>query len=162
MKKRSLLFIIVVIGGLFILNGCAKKDEVKQKEEDTSVASILTNQFKEEMKKDTDSLEVAKKISENESIAIAVDVMELKNRDYVNGFDKEIKGYKKAYAIKPIIGSIPFIAYIFEVDNAKEFEKDLNDNANLRWNICTQADNKASAVVDNYVFFVMAPENFEE
>jgi len=162
MKKKNLLLIIVIIGGLFVLNGCSKKEDVKPKVEDTSVANILTEQFKEEMKKSKDPLEVAEKISKNENIAISVDVIKLKNGDYVDGFDKEIKGYKKAYAIKPMIGSIPFIAYIFEVDDAKEFEKELNNNANLRWNICTQADNKNSAVIDNYVFFVMAPENFEE
>lgn len=162
MKRKNLLLIIVLIGGLFVLTGCGKKEKVKENVEDKSVAGILTNQFKEEMKKSDDPLEVAKKISENESIAIAVDVVELKDGDYVDGFDKEIKGYKKAYAIKSMIGSIPFIAYIFEVDNAGDFEKELNDNANLRWNVCTEADNKSSAIVDNYVFFVMAPENFEE
>ncbi len=162
MKKKILLLIIVIIGGLFILNGCSKEEEVKPKEEDTTVAGILTNQFKEEMKKSDNPFEVIKKISENEIIATSIDVVELKNEDYVDGFDKEIKGYKKAYAIKPIIGSIPFIAYIFEVDDAKEFETELNDNANLRWNVCTEADNKNSAVVDGYVFFVMAPKSFEE
>jgi len=162
MKKRNLLFILVIIGGLFLLSGCSKDGEVQQKEEDTSVAGILTTQFKEEMKKSGDALEVAKKISENENIAISVDVVELKNGDYIEGFDKEIKGYKKAYAIKSMISSIPFIAYIFEVEDAQGLEKELNDYANLRWNICTQADHKASAVVDHYVFFVMAPKNFEE
>lgn len=162
MMKKNLLLIVVIIGGLFILSGCSKEEGVNPKEEDTSVSGILTSQFKKEIKENKDSFEVAKKISENEIIATSVDVVEVKNGDYVNGFDKEIKGFKKAYAIKPIIGSIPFIAYIFEVDDAKEFEKELNDNANLRWNVCTEADNKASAVVDNYVFFVMAPESFEE
>lgn len=163
MKKKSLLLIIVIIGGLFFLSGCKKEEEVKPKQkEDTSVAGVLTSQFKEEMKESDDASEVAKKISENEIIATTVTVVELKKGDYVDGFDKEIKGYKKAYAIKPMIGSIPFVAYIFEVDNAKDFEKELNDNANLRWNICTEADNKASAIVGNYVFFVMAPESFEE
>lgn len=162
MKKRNLLFILVIIGGLFLLSGCSKEEEVKPKEKDTSVAGILTSQFKEEMKKSKDSYEVIQKISKNEKIAISVDVIELKNGDYVDGFDTEIKGYKKAYAIKPMIGSIPFVAYLFEVDDAKEFEKKLNDNANLRWNICTEADNKSSAVVDHYVFFVMAPKSFEE
>ena len=162
MKKRNLLFILVIIGGLFLLSGCSKEEEVKPKEKDTSVAGILTSQFKEEMKKSKDSYEVIQKISKNEKIAISVDVIELKNGDYVDGFDTEIKGYKKAYAIKPMIGSIPFVAYLFEVDDAKEFEKKLNDNANLRWNICTEADNKSSAVVDHYVFFVMGPKSFEE
>ncbi len=161
MKKKNLLLIIVIIGGLFILTGCSKEEKVKPEEEDTSVAGILTKQFKEEMEKNKDAFEVAQKISKNENIATSVVVVELKDGDYVDGFNKEIKGYKKAYAIKPMIGSIPFIAYIFEVDDAKGFEKELNDNANLRWNVCTQADNKSSAVVDNYVFFVMAPETFE-
>ena len=60
-----------------------------------------------------------------------------------------------------MIGTIPFVAYIFEVDNPKEFASTLKEQANLRWNICTEADEMQTSIVDNYVFFVMSPSNFE-
>ena len=61
-----------------------------------------------------------------------------------------------------MIGTIPFIAYVFEVDDAESFAKTLEDNAQLNWNICTQADEMKITTVDNYIFFVMAPKSFEE
>lgn len=84
---------------------------------------------------------------------------------YLSGFNNvEITGFKTAYQIAPMIGSIPFIAYAFEVDeaNVEEFKTTLMDNADLRWNICTEADSKVCVNKDGLVFFVMSPDTFEE
>ena len=61
-----------------------------------------------------------------------------------------------------MIGTIPFIAYIFEVENPKKFAETLEEDAQLNWNICTEADEMKTTIVDNYVFFVMSPTSFEE
>lgn len=82
--------------------------------------------------------------------------------DYISGFQKEIKDFKTAYAIRPMIGTIPFVAYIFEVENANEFAEELKSSADLRWNICTEADEMHAVVSGDYVFFVMSPKNFEQ
>jgi len=37
----------------------------------------------------------------------------------------------------------------------------LKDNANPRWNICTEAEETVVGSVDNKVFFVMCPKSFE-
>ena len=58
----------------------------------------------------------------------------------------------------PIIGSIPFVGYIFRVDDetsVSDFINELKENANLRWNICTEADQMLISVVDNTVLFAM-------
>lgn len=157
-SKILLVFILVFI--LSFITGCNQKN-TKEHETSNTVASKLANQFKNEIKKEKDIKKVAKKLSENEAIKIAIDVVELDKDSYITGFTNEITGFKKAVTISPIIGSIPFVAYIFEVDDAKTFEKTLKENADLRWNICTEADNMETAVVDNYVFFVMSPENFD-
>ena len=39
---------------------------------------------------------------------------------------------------------------------------DLKANANLRWNICTTADEMVAGSVGNKVFFVMCPTEFTE
>lgn len=89
----------------------------------------------------------------------------LAEEGYLAGFtDTEITGFKEAYQIGPMIGSIPFIAYAFEVDesNVEEFKTMLLDHADLRWNICTEADSKMCVSHGKFVFFIMSPDTFEE
>lgn len=76
---------------------------------------------------------------------------------YFPGFDVDITGFTKACGFGPLIGTIPFTAYIFEVDNPEEFSTFLSDNANPAWNICTEADETLCVTAGNIVFFVMCP-----
>ena len=46
--------------------------------------------------------------------------------------------------------------------DADAFKQTLEDNANLRWNICTEAEEMVIDSEGNKVFFIMAPKNFEE
>lgn len=162
MKKFKFIFTmcIVLLVSVFLVTGCTNS-KVEEKNEET-VAIILGKQFESEIKKEKNIEKVAKKIAENKVLEISVDVSEIKEGDYINGFQKEIKDFKKAYAIRPMIGTIPFVAYIFEVENANEFVEELKSNADLRWNICTEADEMHAVVSGNYVFFIMSPKNFEE
>ena len=105
---------------------------------------------------------IAQKIAGNEAIVPEVQTFAIAKDDYLAGFAEEIKGFNQAVGIAPMIGTIPFIAYVFEVDNPEEFAKTLEDKAQLNWNICTQADEMKTTIVDNYVFFIMSPTNFEE
>lgn len=165
MKKFKLgLMIIAVIFSACLLTGCGNSDknDDSKKEEEKTVALILAEQFKETMKSTSDIQEVARKLTQNDIMEIAINVETLGKEDYISGFKTEIKDFKQAVAIRPMIGTIPFVAYIFEADNAEEFAENLRSNADLRWNICTEADNLEIAIVDNYVFFVMAPKSFDE
>lgn len=160
MKKGcKILMAVVLVISLCFMTGCGK-DQESDNSTDT-VASKLAQEFKNEMKKEKDPKAVAEKLSKDYLSEISVQVEELDENSYIAGFNTEIKGYKNGYAIRPMIGTIPFIAYIFEVNDTDNFVKTLTDNADLRWNICTEADEMQSAVVDNYVFFVMSPENFD-
>ena len=80
----------------------------------------------------------------------------------MNGFDNEITGFNSGTLFSPMIGTIPFVAYVFETDDADTLVETLKSNANLRWNICTEADVMTVEVVDNYVLFAMTPSNIEE
>ena len=77
----------------------------------------------------------------------------------LTGFgNEEIKGFKEGTMFSPIIGSIPFVGYIFRVDDGtdvNDFMKELKENANLRWNICTEADQMLVTNVDRTVLFAM-------
>ena len=84
---------------------------------------------------------------------------------FLNGFNEEIKGFKEGVMFGPMIGTIPFVGYVFTVADGGDvdaFVKTLEDNANLRWNICTEAEELIVEAEGNTVFFVMCPKSFEE
>ncbi len=85
---------------------------------------------------------------------------------YLSGFDNyEVKGFTECVMFSPMIGTIPFVGYVFTVGDgvdAAAFASDLEANANLRWNICVAADEVATAVEGSKVMFVMAPMSFEQ
>ena len=165
MKKLSkfiLIFIMVI--GIFTLAGCGKTEAPKSdnvKEFSNTIAGKLAKQFYDEIKDNKDLEKIANKLSENEIIEFSVGVEELNEDSYFAGITTEVKGFKKAYAIRPMIGTIPFVAYMFEVDDAEAFEANLKENVDLRWNICTEADTVESVVFENYVFIVLSPNGSE-
>lgn len=166
MKKLKLFFMMSIVLSLsaWLLVGCTNNEvdeEQKNETQEKTVAIVLGDQFETEIKKEKDIEKVAKKIAENEIFEISVDVSQIKNGDYISGFQKEIKDFENAYVIRPVIGTIPFIAYVFEAKNSNEFAEELKSNADLRWNICTEADEMHTVVNGDYVFFVMSPKNFD-
>ena len=84
----------------------------------------------------------------------------------LSGFgNAEITGFEEGVMFAPMIGSIPFVGYVFDLadgTDADAFVKTLTDNADLRWNICVEADEMVSGVSGDKVFFVMSPLSFEE
>lgn len=83
---------------------------------------------------------------------------------HLSGFDSEIVGFKKCTAFVPMIGTIPFVSYVFELEpytDTDAFIKYLKDNANLRWNICTKADEMCVVKEGKFIFFIMSPLYFE-
>ncbi|MBR6558142.1 MAG: hypothetical protein IKT70_03935 [Clostridia bacterium] len=83
---------------------------------------------------------------------------------YLGGFTNEITGFKSAYTFGPMVMGVPFVGYVFElesVDNVKDFTKTLEDNADPRWNVCTEADHTLIGAVENTVFFLMCPASVD-
>lgn len=156
--KKNITILLIILSFALIVTGC---NTIYTPDEPITVSYSLVLKFEKEIAKSKDIKEVAEKISESDIIVPTTVVTEITEDDYLAGFNEEIKGFKKAVSIAPMIGTIPFVAYIFEVDNPKEFANNLEEQANLRWNICTEADEMKTSIVDNYVFFVMSPSNFE-
>ena len=76
----------------------------------------------------------------------------------------EIKGFKSGATFAPMIGSIAFVGYVFELEegaDAEAFIAELEKNANPRWNICVEASETVIGAVDNLVLFVMTPDGAE-
>lgn len=85
---------------------------------------------------------------------------------YLSGFGEvEITGFEECVMFGPMIGTIPFIGYVFtlaEGADVEAFKTLLTDNANLRWNICTAAEELVVESEGNTVFFLMCPTSFEQ
>lgn len=85
---------------------------------------------------------------------------------FLQGFNNnEITGFKEATMFAPMIGSIAFVGYIFELHNSADtssFIANLRTKADPAWNICVKAEEMITGSVGNKVFFVMCPKNFED
>lgn len=156
MKKAIKIMLVVTL--ICCLVACQKKEEPK------TPAGILAADFEAKVKSGDykDTQEIADAILTNDSIVFAA-LSAPVQPGYLNGFSKEITGFSQATMFGPAIGSIPFIGYVFEVDGDSDtFMNQLKESYDLRWNICTQADEMQCVSQENYVFFVMSPTSFEE
>lgn len=131
----------------------------------TSAAQTLLNVFYDELAANPSATaeELANKVIAHESIQFMPMVAPMEE-GYLTGFNNEIKGFKEAYTFAPGIGTIPFVGYIFTLADGADveaFKTTLKTEANLRWNICTQADEMVCENVGNTVFFLMCPVSLE-
>ena len=135
----------------------------KSPEETKTVGNTLLAAFK--ANSGGSALSVAESLSANPAIKVPVGAMAIEP-GYLTGFDNtEIKGFKEGAVFMPMIGTIPFVGYVFTLENAADapaFIANLKSAANLRWNICTSADEMVAGSAGNKVFFVMCPTSFEE
>ena len=84
---------------------------------------------------------------------------------WLMGFTADIEGFEKAVMFGPAIGAIPFVGYVFQLDSADSCEAfcaKLLENADPRWNICTEADETVCGSAENLVFFVMCSNESAE
>lgn len=137
-----------------------KEDTGKTEVSTDGVATTLATQFKEEAKSNKDLTSLAESLGKNKTFnGVVIATMDVEEGELA-GFDKEIKGFTKGVQFSPMIGTIPFIGFVFETNDTNALVKTLEENHNLRWNICTEAEEMKTEVVDNLVFFVMAPKSF--
>ena len=179
---KKIVAILMAVAMLLAFASCAKTNtneelstEADFVEEETSeaaasgetVAQALVAEFKTLAAAESDALTVAEALAQNAAVAaISPAAMELElEENYLSGFDNyEVLGFDKVIMVAPMMGTIPFVSYVFELSegtDAAAFVQGLEENANLRWNICTMADEMASATEGNLVFFVMAPASLE-
>ena len=138
-----------------------KQPEVTQK----TVGQTLLADFKAKAPSHSTASTLAEAISGNPVLPFSAVAMPIEP-GLLSGFgNTEIKGFKEGAMFAPMIGSIPFIGYVFTLEDGvsvTSFISTLESNADLRWNICVEADEKISGYSGNKVFFVMCPKNFEE
>ena len=170
MKKNHIKEIIFAsIFMCMCLISCGNKSSSSS--DANTMGTKLAAVFKKEITKETDIVKVADAIAASSACDLECVVAGCIRKEkfsvseieegYLAGFSSDINGFNKGVTIMPLIGSIPFVAYIFEVNNPEEFKSVLLDSADPRWNICTQADETVCDISGKYVFFTMCPGNDE-
>lgn len=119
-----------------------------------------------EEKPEISAEELANQLVTNEAIQFMGGAMALEaNQEFFNGFDDyKITGYESGAVYMPMIGSIPFIGYVFELAEDADvaaFVQTLSDKANPRWNICVTAEQTVAGAYGTTVFFLMCPTSLE-
>lgn len=141
----------------------AEKPVEKPVEAPKTVGNNLLSVFKANAS--GSALSVAEKIVEKGNLPFMAGAMEVEP-GLLSGFDNaEITGFKSGAQFGPMMGSIAFVGYVFELEDgvsASDFIANLKKNANLRWNICVEAEEMVAGSSGNKVFFVMCPKTFQE
>ncbi len=109
--------------------------------------------------------EIAESLVSSQAVSAVPLFVEGIEEGFLAGFDNtEITGFKEGFMISPMIGSIPFVCYVFELENEADtdaFIEKLETSANLRWNICVRAEEMVTGKSGNKVFFVMCNKSLE-
>lgn len=154
MKKIVVLLLVAIL--VFGIAACGSSTP-------DTVGGILLADFK--ANPEGTAQEIADRIITNESIPFAGATMAVEPGLLI-GFDNaEITGFEEGVMFSPMMGTIPFVGYIFTLEDGTDveaFKQTLEDNANLCWNICTEAEELTVDSADNTVFFLMSPKTFEE
>ena len=160
---KKIIAIVLASLMMFAMAACGTGSNTTETEPaPTTVGTKLLADFK--TMADKTPQEIADALLTNEEIQFMPATMPVEE-GFLNGFNEEIKGFEEAVMFGPAIGTIPFVGYIFKLADGADvdaFTKTLEDNANLRWNICTEAEEMVCEAVGNTVFFVMCPKTFEE
>lgn len=154
----------VLLSCMLVLSLAACGKETK--EEAKTPAQRLVQDFKEKAKSGNynNAEELAQAILENEEIPFAGATMTVEP-GYLNGFSDEIAGFSDGAMFGPMIGAIPFVGYVFVLEDGTDtgaFMQTLKDKADLRWNVCTEADEMVTDFEGDTVCFIMAPLSFDE
>ena len=160
--KRTLALILAIITVLSFA-ACGNKDNSATTEaiaEEQTLGTTLKDYFVELAEDGTGIEEIANEMVAHPSILFNSMAMAVEP-GFLPGFDTEITGFTKAMTFAPMISSIAFVGYVFETEDVDALIKTLEDNANLRWNVCVEAEEMIIEKSGNKVFFVMCPKSLE-
>ena len=161
MKKLVSLFLAMTMALSLVACGSSANEEPK------TVGQTLLADFKAKVEENAEvtAQELADGLITNEIIPFMGASMPVEQGLLMGFGNAEINGFEEGVMFAPNIGTIPFIGYVFTLadgTDAEAFVKTLQDNADLRWNICVEAEEMVVESVGNKVFFVMCPSQFEE
>ena len=166
MQKRMMAFMLAAVLLSLCLCGCGKKDDgnSSETEQPATVGAALFADFKAQAEDAESVTALAQALADNGTLPFSGVVTEVEPGLLAGFGNAEITGFKKGATFAPMVGTIPFIGYVFELEEGtapEKFIKTLEANADLRWNICAEAEEMVTGSEGNKVFFVMCPKQFE-
>ena len=193
MRMRKFLAVALSVAMVFSMAACGKKNDEKNPAENNTVTAtpvpeadnngsaetgVITpeftdkvaggafwNEFLETMKAnpETAPIDVANKLIVNPLVQFMGGATEVEP-GYLAGFAEEISGFEKGAFFGPMMGSIAFAGYIFELADGADvnaFIANLKNAADPRWNICVSADYTQVGAYENTVYFLMYPADMD-
>lgn len=158
---KKMLTLLLAAAMTLALVACGGNGNTSGADADATLGESLKAVF--EANADQDAETLANTILANKQIEFATAVMPVEP-GYLPGFDADIEGFQSAVSFGPMISTIPFVGYIFELEEGADvdaFVAELEAHANLRWNVCTEAEEMVTAAEGNTVFFLMCPKSME-
>lgn len=153
--------ILICLLTLLVLVGCGQKENntsVQDRPSSDTLGGKLANAFFDEAEKSDDVLTIAENIVAQNLTEINLVTAEVEP-GWLNGFSNDITEFTSGAVFQPMIGTIPFVAYVLKTDNVEELKKQLDENHDMRWNICTEAEEYVIYDSGNIVFVAMVPGN---
>ena len=175
---KRILAAILAVTMVFGLVACGKKDDNKETTTPAATESVITPEFTEGTAGETLWNAFLTAVKENESATVE----EIANTIITNpiipfmggalavepgflaGFNEEISGFEKGATFAPMMGSIAFVGYVFELAedaDVNAFIAKLKEQSNPRWNICVSADYTQVGAYENKVYFLMYPADLD-
>lgn len=156
MKKLFALILAVLM--VMSLVACGEEERPTY----GAVGEPLVVSFEENS--DKSAQEIADLLLENPNLGFMGMTMAVEE-GLLSGFgNTEIKGFKEGVMFGPSVSTVPFIGYVFTLDedtDVDDFKQTLEDNADLRWNICTEADELIVESKGDKVVVIMTPNEFD-
>ncbi len=143
----------------------SKPEENKPDNSNKSVGKQLLDEFNS-YAGSGNAITIAGKLEQSNTLNAYAMTSQSVSPGLLTGFgNNEIKGFSEGAKFEPIIGTIPFVGYVFVLEDgtdASAFISTLKSSANLNWNVCSTADEMVAGSAGNKVFFVMCPTKIEE
>ena len=161
---KRFLSILMVFTMVALLAGCSKGTSGSATEEAGNTAEAVPDTLGKkyvavfDKSKETTADAVVSELLNQVETEMSLDKVEVP-AGYLAGFDNEISGFSYSVMFTPMIGSIPFVGYVFETDDTDKLLSTLKENANPAWNICVEADETVYSVRDGLVLFLMCPDS---
>ncbi len=192
MRMRKFLAVALSVAMVFSMVACGKKEDEKNPDKNPNVTeapagdekdesaedgvivpdvkentagSKLWNAFLETMKANPEitPVDMANTLATNPVIQFAAGAVEV-TPGYLAGFSEEITGFEAGAQFGPMMGSIAFAGYIFQLAEGADvnaFIENLKKVADPRWNICVAADYTQVGAYENTVYFLMYPADMD-
>ena len=160
---KKIITVILVLAMALSLCACGAK---KVESVPNTLGQQLYQQFNAKVEAgETDAQALADALLQSDALPFEGGMTAEMEEGFLMGFTTDIVGFEKAVMFAPMIGSIPFVGYVFELSSAdacEAFCAMLLENCDPRWNICTEADETVCGSAENLVFFVMCSNESAE